>query len=77
MTVIMYTPPQNQGQMIEVSYGWLEGDLYRRVRDTSELSVNWFVLRAKDGADTIAEDVWSDVPNVPDDAWTPCAGPRE
>jgi hypothetical protein len=39
----MITPPKNQGQIVETSYGWVDGCLYRRIVDTSDRSVVWEV----------------------------------
>ena len=37
----MITPPKNQGQIVETSYGWHDGCLYRRIVDASDGSVIW------------------------------------
>ena len=40
-----HTPPENQGQIVLVSYGWSDGTLYRRTLDQSDRSV---VIRSTD-----------------------------
>lgn len=44
----LHTPPENQGQIVEVSYGWQAGCLYRRVVDRSDRSVSWSVASDDD-----------------------------
>lgn len=38
MATRMSTPRAEQGQMVERSYGWIDGDLYRRTFDHSQPS---------------------------------------
>ena len=39
----MYTRPQDQGQMIETSYGYGgDGIAYKRVHDRSDRSTQWY-----------------------------------
>jgi hypothetical protein len=44
--MVLHIPRANQGQIVEVSYGWHEGDLYRRALDRSDRSVVIRVLRS-------------------------------
>lgn len=71
------TPPQNQGQIVEVSYGWHEGTLYRRVYDHSDRSEAWSRADA-DAARELASTDWepwnADCPLERDD-WVACADP--
>lgn len=77
MTMTMITPPECQGQMVEVSYGWIDGRLYQRTVDHSDRSVSWAV--ADDRGDRLPES-WHPVngaPDLPSTAWIPCAEPIE
>lgn len=44
----MITPPENQGQMVEVSYGWHDGRLYRRTYDRSDRAESWDIADEED-----------------------------
>lgn len=73
----MHTPPANQGQMIEVSYG-VDGDaglLYRRTLDRSEQSESWSCVDLADVPESWAG-AWNEEPPVADDAWEPCEEPE-
>lgn len=39
MAVHFHTPPENQGQIVEVSFGWADGALLRRSFDASDRTV--------------------------------------
>ncbi len=72
----LHTPPCNQGQIVEVSYGWHEGRLYMRIYDRSDraTSASWYIAD-EDEANAIHES-WHPVnsePNVTE--WTPCGDP--
>lgn len=72
----MTTPPENQGQIVEVSYGWQNGRLYQRVHDRSDRSTSWYVAD-RDEANALDES-WHPINGEPDvDTWTPCAEPRD
>lgn len=69
--ITLHTPPRNQGQIVETSYGWSDGFLYRRIVDTSDGSVLWEVA-AEEEADQLPEG-WQAVNGSPDiDTWTLC-----
>lgn len=39
----MHTPSKNQGQIVEVSYGYgSDGTAYKRVHDRSDRSTQWY-----------------------------------
>lgn len=40
-----YTPPENQGRVVEVAYGFDDGGLFERVTDRSDGSVTISRLR--------------------------------
>lgn len=54
----LHTPPENQGQIVEVSYGCRNGLVYKRVFDRSDRSESIYVSRmlADDEGD------WNDPP---------------
>lgn len=66
-----HIPPANQGQIVEVSYGWLEGALLRKSFDASDrtetiryLADPW--VETEEGSPEAAEleswDPWNDCP---------------
>lgn len=72
----LITPPKNQGQIVDVSFGWHECALYRCTYDQSDRSVQWEVLD-DEISDGIVED-WCAVngaPDVPEWAWISCEDP--
>lgn len=74
----MYPPGKNQGQMVEISYGWGDGgSLYMRIFDRSDRSVRWFVADDEEVA-SLSEDelsLWDDEPAIRD--WAACEEPVE
>ena len=70
----MITPPKNQGQIVETSYGWVDGCLYRRIVDRSDGSVIWEVA---DGDESDQLPPYWIARNGPPriDTWTPCDAP--
>lgn len=68
----MYTRPVDQGQIVEVSYGYDEsGYAYRRTHDRSDGSIAW--ERGQIDWDREPEETSNDhVPCVV--AWNPCSG---
>ena len=78
----IHIPRRNQGQIIEVGYGWHLGDdsadLYRRVYDRSALTIEWW--RASDKEEVVAyaetsSELWEEPPPMTE--WEPCADPTE
>jgi hypothetical protein len=73
------TPRIEQGQMIIHSYGWLEGDLYRRTEDQSESPGHrstWH--RAEDTGDVPENyDAGCATHPPPVSTWVPCTEPRD
>jgi hypothetical protein len=73
------TPTVNQGQMIERSYGWSQGEFFMRVHDRSAREVTWFI------ADEVSRDKLIDssyeagganeAPEV--ETWTACEEPED
>ena len=73
--MIMQIAPEDQGQIVETSYGWYEGSLYMRISDRSDRTTAWY-LADQDKADTLPED-WEPINGAPDfTGWTPCAEPQ-
>ena len=74
--MMMHTPAANQGQMVEVSYGWCDGALYRRITDRSDRSVSW--ARADDDEAAVEAEssigLWDAEPSVT--TWIACDEPR-
>ena len=69
--ITMHTPPKNQGQIVETSYGWYEGRLYRRTVDASDGSVVWEVAD-EDESDQLPP-YWIPRNGPPQiDTWTRC-----
>ena len=67
----MITPPKNQGQVVETSYGWVNGCLYRRIVDTSDGSAIWEVADEEE-SDQLPEG-WCAVNGSPKiDTWILC-----
>lgn len=76
MAFTMNVPPVNQGQIVEISYGWDEdGRLYRRTYDQSDCSESWDVARS---TGHIPDD-WHPVNEPPPrrTKWKPCPSPVE
>ena len=70
----MITPPEHQGQIVETSYGWHDGCLYRRIVDASDGSVIWEVAD-EDESDHLPT-YWQAINGPPKiDTWTPCDAP--
>lgn len=72
----MHTPPANQGQTVERSYGWYDA-LYMRVHDRADQTIRWY--RATDQAEVDAyadsgSEPWDEEPSVA--TWTACAAPE-
>lgn len=42
MAETWWTPGENQGQIIEISYGWVDGKPYMHVLDRSDQSERWY-----------------------------------
>ena len=67
----------DQGQVVEIAYGWSDGALYRRIRDRSDGTETWAVAE-EDAAGAVPETWCGDVqPPVSDDDWAPCDAPAE
>lgn len=74
----MHTPPANQGQIVEVSYGWQDGTLYRRIYDRSDRSEAWHYASAEDEVNAYIEsgcEPWNEEPPI--QAWTACDEPDD
>lgn len=77
----MHTPPENQGQIVEVSYGWsvsIPGTLYKRVHDRSDRSTQWYVASNDDEVADYQESssgLWDAAPPIA--TWTPCDEPTD
>lgn len=56
----LYTPTQNQGQMVVTSYGMWDGMVYRCRYDQSDKSTEYAVARAKNNDHG---DYWNGPPN--------------
>jgi hypothetical protein len=71
----MHTPPENQGQIVETSYGWHEGSLYRCTLDRSDRSVSW---ERYDGDGSEDVEPWNGDPSRDLDraAWVACDDPE-
>lgn len=74
----MHVPPENQGQIVEVSYGWRDDRLYRRVLDKSDRSEAWAVARDSKALRNYQEsssELWNEAP--PEKiTWKPCEPPK-
>lgn len=42
-----HTPPRNQGQIVEVSYAMIDGQVIRRTCDQSDRSTEYAITKAK------------------------------
>ena len=71
----MHTPPECQGQTVEVSYGWDGANFYRQVHDRSDDTTTWYrahAASARKYADS-GDEPWNEEPKIT--RWTPCAEP--
>lgn len=70
------TPTENQGQMVEISYGWHDGGLYRRRYDHSTRTATYAVAD-EDSAARLAQSGWDAINGSPDgvQTWTPSDNP--
>jgi len=68
-----------QGQMVEYSYGWLDGDLFRRIWDRSDGTVVWARADDESAAD-LSEDGYdpggTDYPPSVEE-WVECPDPQQ
>lgn len=75
----MHIPPENQGQIVEVSYGWIEGRLYKRSLDKSDRTEDWWVARDSEALRDYQEsssELWNEPP--PEKiTWKNCEDPKE
>lgn len=76
--MILITPPEYQGQIVDVSFGWSDGgSLFMRTHDRSDGSIEWHRLRDPERT-ILAESDWAPQngpPVVDDDAWEPWFDP--
>jgi hypothetical protein len=73
----MQTPPENQGKMVAVSYGWSDGSLYKRVYDASDRSESWYVCDDESAQEIPEEwDAANGEPPIENEIWTECAKPE-
>ena len=73
------TPRANQGQIVEISFGWCDGRLYRHTFDQSDRTELWDVAD-KDESNEVPEsyDPGGDDYGPPGvKTWMPCAAPVE
>jgi len=74
--ITTHTPPANQGQIVEISYGWNDCRLYRCTYDSSDRTIVWEILDQR-SSDALPDD-WHPVngsPSAPADAWQACPEP--
>lgn len=72
----LHTPPAHQGQIVEVSYGWADGTLYRRIYDASDRQTSWaYAADEAEVEDYLAsgDEPWHEEPAIT--TWQPCAEP--
>ena len=69
----LYTPPSHQGQMVERSWGWHEGDLYRRTYDASDRTTIWHRADEESAADLAERWSFDRIDEVQE--WIPCGDP--
>jgi hypothetical protein len=58
-----YTPPENQGQIVEVSYTMIDGQVIRKTYDHSDRSTAYAI---SDATDTDEGDYWNGEPSNTD-----------
>lgn len=76
----MATPKAMQGtDIIQISYGWHNGDLYRRTFDQSDRSARWYRADEASAARLFGKSYEPGgavyAPDV--ETWEPCQEPRE
>ena len=66
--------PEDQGQTVEIAYGWHDGSLYRRHLDRSDGAVEWQVANQEE-SDQLPEGwgVQNGPPGITE--WAPCDDP--
>jgi len=77
--VKLATPRADQGQIVEVSYGWHDGSYFRKTYDRSDRTITWDVAD-EDSSDRLAMTGYDAggadyAPTI--DGWTPCEEPKE
>lgn len=78
--IALHTPPENEYQLLHVSYGWHEGTLYKRTLypfEDGPAEMDWHAL-APWACVELADMHWhasESRPDVPRDAWTACDEP--
>jgi hypothetical protein len=73
--MMLIVPPENQGQIVEVAYGWHEGRLYRRTHDRSDRTTCWEVADEDEAADL--DETWDPVNGAPAvKTWSDCQDPE-
>jgi hypothetical protein len=71
----LHTAPEDQGQIVEVSYGWDDGYLYRRTFDQSDRTECWEVADEEEAAGL--PEGWTAINGSPAiRVWTACYDPR-
>lgn len=77
--MMMGTPRSEQGQMVECSYGWHDGDYYRRCYDRSVRSESWARAADEDEVAALAASCYdaggADYPPAITQ-WVSCAAPE-
>jgi hypothetical protein len=73
----MYVMPEDQGQIVTVSYGCDGEYLYCRTLDTSDRSESWQRAEIEWSDDNEFEPWNGRLPKVHDDEWEPCSAPKE
>lgn len=71
----LYTRRQDQGQIVEVSYGYSDGQAYRRIHDRSDRTTTWYCGDIDWDREPEHEDHDCEPCIVGD--WRPCAEPRD
>lgn len=74
--MMLHVPPENQGQVVEVAYGWHEGRLYRRAVDRSDHSVKWYVADER-SAKRLNGTWWPWMTRPSVRAWARCQAPAD
>lgn len=64
--MIFHTPPQNQGQIVEYSYGYSEhfGSVMMRCHDRSDNSTSYYLGESEEETDMEDADYWDRKPLI-------------
>lgn len=81
MTIRLWTPQRNQGQIVVISFGWLDGRLYRCTVDRSRRpgeQESWEVARDSNALRALQDEIddFENPPALAKISWRRCKSPE-